>query len=228
MQENQRTIRPAIAIIVLICFFMPFVKISCGGQPIASITGLDLAIGKKIDQPNPFGENAGSQQYADKYRSDQPGSSGQPGNDQLQFNNPSDSTQQLATTSSDSPFGSGTGDARIDPQPMAAVALGLAVIALLGALGASHRGMQISAVASAAVAVLLLILKSNIGGDIPPQMMGVLAFEWTWSYWIALIGSAVLTLFTAKLLTQKDTPHQAPRLVIQSYSDKAPSAPIQR
>ena len=73
MQENQRTIRPAIAVIVLICFFMPFVKISCGGQPIASITGLDLAIGKKIDTPSALGGSAGTQGSADNYRSDQSG-----------------------------------------------------------------------------------------------------------------------------------------------------------
>ena len=226
MQENQRTIRPAIAVIVLICFFMPFVKISCGGQPIASITGLDLAIGKKIEQPNPFGTAASGP--AVNSRSNQTNNTGQPGDDQLQFNNPSDSTQQFASTGSDNPFGPGNGDAKIDPQPVAAVALGLAVIALLGALGAGRRGMQISAVAAAVTAVLLFICKSNMSGDIPPQMMGVLAFEWTWSYWAALLGSAVLALFTAKILTQKETSNRAHRLVIQSYSDKAPSESIHR
>lgn len=225
MQENQRTIRPAIAVIVLICFFMPFVKISCGGQPIASITGLDLAIGKKIEQPNPFGATAGGS--ADNSRSNQTNNTGQPGDDQLQFNNPSDSTQQFASTGSDNPFGSGNGDAKIDPQPVAAVALGLAVVALLGALGAGRRGMQISAVAAAITAVLLFICKSNMSGDIPPQMMGVLAFEWTWSYWVALIGSAILALFTAKLLTQKNDSRPAARVVIQSYSEKPPSQPVQ-
>ena len=225
MQENQRTIRPALAVIVLICFLMPFVKISCGGQPIASITGLDLAIGKRIETPNPFGENAGS--MADNYKPTQP-SANPSGDDQLQFNNPSDSTQQFATTGNDNPFGSGTGDAKIEPQPMAAVALGLALIALLAALGATRRAMQFSAVAAAATAILLFILKSNMSADIPENMMGVLAFEWTWSYWVALLGSAALAGFTAKLLTQKDDTRQAPKLVINTYSDKSPVGPIQR
>lgn len=226
MQENQRTIRPALAVIILICFFMPFVKISCGGQPIASITGLDLAIGKKLDQPNPFGANGGG--VADAYKPQQQNTGGQPGDDQLQFNNPADSTQQLATASPDNPFGTGSGEAKIDPQPVAAVALGLAVIALLGSLGASRRGMLFSAAAAAITAVLLFILKSNMSGDIPPQMAAVLAFEWTWSYWVALLGSAALALFTAKLLTQKDESRQAPRLVIQSYAEKPPSEPVKR
>ncbi|PWB70119.1 hypothetical protein C3F09_09510 [candidate division GN15 bacterium] len=224
MQENQRTIRPALAVIVLICFFMPFLKISCGGQPIASITGIDLAMGKKIEPPNPFGNTPGG--TADRYRSDQSANTGQTGEDQLQFNNPSDSTQQFASSDSDNPFGSGTGEAKIDPQPVAAVSLGLAVIALLGALGASRRAMLFSAVAAAISAILLFILKSNMSGDIPPQMAAVLAFEWTWSYWVALLGSAGLALFTAKLLMQKEETRQAPRLIIQTYSEKPPSETV--
>jgi hypothetical protein len=225
MQENQRTIRPALAVIVLICFFMPFVKISCGGQPIASITGLDLAIGKKIEPPNPFGEAGNS--TANNYRSDNSGFNPPSSDDQLQFNNPSDSTQQFASTDNDNPFGSGNGDAKIQPQPVAAVALSLAVIALLAAMSASRRSMIISAATAAVTAVLLFILKSNMSSDIPSNMMGVLAFEWTWSYWVAVIGSAVLAGFTAKLLSQKNTGRQAPRLVIKSYSEQKPVGPIQ-
>jgi hypothetical protein len=225
MQENQRTIRPALAVIVLICFFTPFIKISCGGQPIASITGLDLAIGKKIETPNPFGANTGG--IANNNQADQSATSPS-GSDQLQFHNSSDSTQQMASTGTDNPFGSGNGDAKIQPQPLAAVALGLALIALIAALGATRRGMQFSAAAAAITAVLLFILKSNMSSDIPANMMGVLAFEWTWSYWVALVGSAVLAGFTAKLLMQKDTNRQAPRLVINNYSEKTPAEPIQR
>lgn len=225
MQENQRTIRPALAVIVLICFFMPFVKISCGGQPIASITGLDLAIGKKIETPGPFGEAGGN--IANNYKSDNTGVNQPSSDDQLQFNNPADSTQQFASTDAGNPFGTGNGDAKIQPQPLAAIALGLAVIALLAALGSSRRGMIVSAATAAITAVLLFILKSNMSSDIPSNMMGVLAFEWTWSYWVALIGSAVLAAFTAKLLSQKDTTRQPPRLVINSYSEQKPVGPIQ-
>lgn len=228
MQENQRMIRPAIGVIVLICFLMPFIKISCAGQPIASISGLDLAIGKKIETPNPFGENAGASSFSNNYQTDQSGNNNQ-SDDQLQFNNQSDSTQQFASTNESNPFmPTGSSDAKIEPQPVAAIALGLAVIALIGALGESRRSMQFSAAAAAITAVLLVVLKANFNADVPAEMTEMLGFEWTWSFWTAMIASAVLALFSVKLLSEKKEFRTPPRLVIQTYSDMPPSAPIQR
>lgn len=222
MQENQRMIRPGLAVFVLICFLMPFIKISCAGQPIASITGVDLAFGKKIDMPNPFGDNAGKSGFSNNYQS---GNSNQ-SQDQLQFNNQSDSSQQFASTNQDNPFmPSGKSDPKVESQPVAAIALGLAIVALIGALGASRRSMQLSAAAAAITAVLLFVMKSNFNANIPSEMTEMLGIEWTWSFWAALFTSAVLTLFTVKSMSGNKDTHHRPRLVIQTYSDMPPSAP---
>jgi hypothetical protein len=224
MRENQRTIRPALAAIVLICFFMPFVKISCGGQTIASITGLDMAMGKKIDKPSSIGFD-GSSGFGGS--SGQAGNSGQTG--QITLEDSSNAPGQFATTEPDaSPMQGGSGEMKIQAQPSAAVALACAAIALLAALGASRRVMILGAASSAVVAALLGILQTNMGGEMPKEMMNVISFEWTWSYWVALLGSAFLAVFTTWLLTQKDETRQAPRLVIQSYSDQTPSQSITR
>ena len=122
----------------------------------------------------------------------------------------------------------GNSDAKIESQPLAAVALGLAIVALIGALGSSRRSMQLSATAAAVTAVLLAVLKANFNADVPSEMTEMLGFEWTWSFWTAMIASAVLALFTVKSMSENREPRNAPRLVIQTYSDQPPSTPIQR
>lgn len=39
----------------LLCFLLPFVTISCGGQPVKTLTGVQLAIGTTVQQPQMFG-----------------------------------------------------------------------------------------------------------------------------------------------------------------------------
>jgi len=48
-------VSPAIFILSILCFFFPFVTISCGGHKIASATGVQLAIGTTIEVPQAFG-----------------------------------------------------------------------------------------------------------------------------------------------------------------------------
>ncbi|MBL7209075.1 MAG: zinc-ribbon domain-containing protein [Dehalococcoidia bacterium] len=47
---------PAIFAIALICFFLPFITVSCGGQKVATLTGVQLVTGTAIEQPDLFGE----------------------------------------------------------------------------------------------------------------------------------------------------------------------------
>lgn len=53
-----RKISPSIFGLILLCFFLPFVTISCGGQEIVTFTQWDLIIGTKINtqevDPNPI------------------------------------------------------------------------------------------------------------------------------------------------------------------------------
>jgi lysylphosphatidylglycerol synthetase-like protein (DUF2156 family) len=225
MQEHERTLRPALAAIVLICFFMPFIKISCGQQTIVSITGLDLALGKTIEQPDFFSETAVASEFADRYRIDQSGSTDQTSSDdQAAFGDTTFAREQYAGTDPANPFGQmDEGAMKIDTEPTAAAALVLTIMALLSALGAGHRAMQVSAVCSGVVAALLLVFKANAGGDMPSEFIGVISLEWTTAFWIALIGSAVLALFTFRLLSQSASSLEKPRLVIQTHTDKAHS-----
>ena len=50
--QGAKKFSPVIFIFVLICFFLPFVNLSCGGQKI-SLTGIQLVIGVKVNQPQP-------------------------------------------------------------------------------------------------------------------------------------------------------------------------------
>jgi hypothetical protein len=53
--ENTKrsTIRIAPFAFALLCFLMPFFQVSCQGQKVADITGLETAIGKNIENKNP-------------------------------------------------------------------------------------------------------------------------------------------------------------------------------
>lgn len=46
---------PAIFIIILICFFLPFINITCQGEKVATLTGIQLVTGTTIEQPSMFG-----------------------------------------------------------------------------------------------------------------------------------------------------------------------------
>ncbi|MGC8903489.1 MAG: hypothetical protein ACP5KD_09170 [Fervidobacterium sp.] len=56
MQESLKKFSPAIFGIALICFVLPWVNFSCGGQHIATLTGLQLVTGTTIQQQGMFGE----------------------------------------------------------------------------------------------------------------------------------------------------------------------------
>jgi hypothetical protein len=48
-------VSPAIFILSILCFFFPFVTVSCGGHKIASATGVQLATGTTLELPQTFG-----------------------------------------------------------------------------------------------------------------------------------------------------------------------------
>ncbi len=45
----------ALFAVILICFFLPFVQVSCQDQKLTSMTGLQLALGTEIEQESLFG-----------------------------------------------------------------------------------------------------------------------------------------------------------------------------
>ena len=53
--EPVKKFSPAIYVVVVILFFMPFVNLSCGGQTIMSISGFQLITGTEVDAKGMFG-----------------------------------------------------------------------------------------------------------------------------------------------------------------------------
>ena len=50
-----RKLTPAVFVLALICFFLPFATFSCQGQEVASLSGIRLATGTTVKQPRLLG-----------------------------------------------------------------------------------------------------------------------------------------------------------------------------
>lgn len=48
-------VSPAIFIATILCFLFPFITVSCGGQKVATFSGVQLATGTSVSQPQMFG-----------------------------------------------------------------------------------------------------------------------------------------------------------------------------
>ncbi|MBZ8182547.1 hypothetical protein G3T18_21010 [Oscillatoria salina IIICB1] len=49
-----KKLSPAIFALILICFFLPFVTVSCEKRVIVKLTGIQLAVGTNIEKPSLF------------------------------------------------------------------------------------------------------------------------------------------------------------------------------
>lgn len=56
MEDRIKKFSPAIFGIALICFFLPFINVSCSGQKIGSLTGIQLVTGTTIEQSDLWGK----------------------------------------------------------------------------------------------------------------------------------------------------------------------------
>jgi hypothetical protein len=52
---SKSKVSPAIFIASILCFLFPFITVSCGGQRVASFSGVQLATGTTVEQPQMFG-----------------------------------------------------------------------------------------------------------------------------------------------------------------------------
>lgn len=50
MKESNKFVSPALFLLVALCFFLPFVSFTCQGQRIATISGMELVTGTRIDK----------------------------------------------------------------------------------------------------------------------------------------------------------------------------------
>lgn len=56
MKNGFKKFSPAIFGIAIICFFLPFINVTCSGEKVATLTGIQLVTGTTIEQPSMFGE----------------------------------------------------------------------------------------------------------------------------------------------------------------------------
>lgn len=56
MKSTIKKFSPAIFGIAFICFFFPFINVSCEGRKVASFTGIQLVTGTTIEQPGLLGQ----------------------------------------------------------------------------------------------------------------------------------------------------------------------------
>jgi hypothetical protein len=59
MKESLKFLSPALFLLVALCFFLPFVSFTCQGQKLATITGMELVTGTKIEKFNMQDPNTG-------------------------------------------------------------------------------------------------------------------------------------------------------------------------
>jgi hypothetical protein len=58
--ESLKKFSPAVYVVIVILFFMPFVNLSCGGQTIMSISGFQLITGTEVKADGMFGSEMNS------------------------------------------------------------------------------------------------------------------------------------------------------------------------
>lgn len=55
--EALKKFSPALFGLVIVCFFLPFVNLSCSGQTVMTLTGFQLITGSEYSEPNVMGQN---------------------------------------------------------------------------------------------------------------------------------------------------------------------------
>ncbi len=59
--DSIKKFSPALFGVIIFCFLLPFVNITCGGQTVMSLTGFQLITGGELDQENMQNQQVGSQ-----------------------------------------------------------------------------------------------------------------------------------------------------------------------
>jgi hypothetical protein len=60
MKHATSKLPPILFGVVILCFFLPFINVSCSGQKVMSITGVQMVTGTTFDEPSLFGETSKS------------------------------------------------------------------------------------------------------------------------------------------------------------------------
>lgn len=156
MKGLARKLPPPAFILALVCFFLPFVTFSCGGQKFATFSGVQLATGTTLQRPQAYGPSASQ---------------------------------------------------KVDPEPLAVLAL----LAALAGLGSSFVKGKKGAVGSTVLAglgvILLLALKSKLDTEALSQGGGAIqvsygaGFYFVTVFLLAAAGASAYALLQGKCVS---------------------------
>lgn len=58
MKRSAKKISPAVFGIIIVCFFLPFMDVSCSGQKFMTFSGIQMVTGTTIQKPGGFGQKS--------------------------------------------------------------------------------------------------------------------------------------------------------------------------
>jgi len=145
MNESNKFVSPSLFLLAALCFFLPFVSFTCQGQKIATISGMELITGTKI-------EKFEMQKF-----------------DTGQTNPDLDKQRD------------------VNSEPLAVAAFIFALIGIVVSLIPRYSRM-LSLIAGALGALMLLFLRSSIGGEVTGDFeFKIIEVSYEWGYYLSLI-----------------------------------------
>lgn len=145
MIESNKFISPALFLLVALCFFLPFVSFTCQGQKLATISGMELVTGTRIEK----------------------------------FEMEKTDSQQTDPDLDE--------DRNVNSEPLAVAAFIFSLAGILISLIPSYSKI-LSVIVGILGALMLLFLRSSIGGEIPGNSdLKILEVSYEWGYYLALI-----------------------------------------
>ena len=173
MDHKARFATPAGFGIALICFVLPFATLSCQGREVATLSGLDLAFGSTLDASALPMNPSGAAEFEQKSKEEQ-------------------EAAMLKVM--------GSAQAQAIGSNLWAIAAAVAAAAGLGAavLGGRTAGAVPAAIAGLG-ALLLLLAKSRVEGQVAGPTMGMGQVSWNAGFWLCLAAFAATAAFNAYL-----------------------------
>ncbi len=153
MKNEAKKFSPAVFGLAIICFFLPFTHISCQGERLATLTGIQLVTGTTVGDP----------------QTDSAQPNGYP------FTRPG----EMISTDRE--------DEKIDPEPLAILALCSAIGGLCLSFVKDRSWTIAAAVAGGVGLIFLLLLKAKIDNDVLKEGEGIIQVEYAFGFWLLLV-----------------------------------------
>jgi hypothetical protein len=156
---------PIIFAIVGLCFMLPFISFSCGGQRLTTMSGADLVRGAKVSV------------------------------DQKAFEGFEDAFNQTGTDTTDATTsGVQSEDTDPELWAIVALAAAVIGLVVGFTRGRFRTLASLIAAGIGFVAMILLRFSLSGSADIPKEAQGLIAFEYRLGYWLVILGFLLLAL----------------------------------